>query len=69
MKLKNETYDILKWVVQIVLPALITFIGTVGLALSWGYTDITMTILGAVTVFLGSVLGVSAYTYKKDGDL
>ena len=68
MKLKNETYDILKWIVQILMPAVITLIGTVGLALSWVYTDLAMTMLGAFTVFLGSILGVSSYSYNKDGN-
>lgn len=68
MKLKNETYDILKWVVQVVMPALIAFIGATGGALSWEHTEITMTLLSAATVFLGTTLGISNHNYKKEGE-
>lgn len=63
MKLSNQTYEILKWVVQAVLPALITAIGTIGSALAWEHTEITMTILGAVMAFLGTSLGISSANY------
>lgn len=64
----NKTYDTLKWVVSIVLPALITLIGTVGNSFGWPHTEITMTVIGAVTVFLGTTLGVSNAQYRKDED-
>lgn len=66
MKLTNKTYDVLKWVVQIVLPALIGLIGAVGGSLNWADTEITMTIVSAVTAFLGAILGVSNSNYKKE---
>ena len=64
----NKTYDTLKWVVSIVLPALITLIGTVGNSFGWPHTEITMTVIGAVTVFLGTTLGVSNAQYRKEED-
>lgn len=66
--LDNKTYDALRWVVSIVLPALITLIGTIGNSIGWAQTEITMTIIGAITVFLGTVLGVSNAQYRKDED-
>lgn len=66
MKLSNKTYDIMKWVVQIVLPAFIGLIGAVGGSLNWADTEITMTIVSAVTAFLGAILGVSNSNYKKE---
>lgn len=66
MILKNKYYDILVWVVQIVLPASVGLIGTIGGALNWQYTEITMTIIGAVTTFFGVILGVSNKQYKKE---
>ena len=56
MKLDNKTYDVLKWIAQILLPA----IGTLYFALSkiWGLpfsTEIVGTI-SAVDVFLGALL-------------
>lgn len=66
MIMDNKYYDTLKWIVQVVLPALGVLIGTVGISLGWEQTDLTITILTAVTAFLGSMLGVSNHNYKKD---
>lgn len=68
MNLKNKTYDKLKWIVLTVLPAGAVLISTVGNSLNWQYTEIIVTILNAVTVFLGASLGVSSANYHKSGD-
>lgn len=62
--MQNKTFDVLKNVALIVIPALATFIGVVGKALEWQNTDITVLIVTAVGTFLGTVLGVSNRTYK-----
>lgn len=66
MKMKNSTYDILKWVAQILLPALATlYAALVGV---WGLpygTQIVGTI-SAVDIFLGALLGVSTANYNKE---
>lgn len=69
MKMSNKTYDILKWIAQILLPA----IGTLYFALSkiWGLpfaTEIVGTIT-AVDAFLGALLGISTANYKKLEDV
>lgn len=61
----NKTYDIMKWIAQIVLPA----IGTLYAALAgiWGFPygeQIVGTIL-AVDTFLGAILQISTAQYKK----
>ena len=61
----NKTYDVLKWVAQIVLPA----IGTLYAALAgiWGFPygeQIVGTIL-AVDTFLGALLQISTAQYNK----
>lgn len=66
MKLKNETYDLLKWIVQTFLPAFITLAGVVGQTVDWSYTDTFMTLVGAFTLFLGTLLGISNSNYKKE---
>lgn len=63
----DKAYDILKWVGLIVLPAIATFIGTVGAAAGWGGTDLAVTVVTAVGILLGAVLGVSAATGKPVG--
>lgn len=65
MKLTNKTYDVLKWIAQILLPAL----GTLYFALSkiWGFpyaTEVVGTI-AALDTFLGAVLGISTVEYNK----
>lgn len=66
MKMSNKTYDILKWIAQILLPAL----GTLYFALSkiWGFpfaTEVVGTI-AAIDTFLGAVLGISTANYNKE---
>lgn len=65
MILDNKTYDILKWVAIIVLPAL----GALyfGLAKIWGF-PYGEEIVGTITVidtFLGTLLGISTNNYNK----
>lgn len=64
----NKTYDIVKWVVLTVLPALSVLVGVLGKAYGWGDTDLAVTTLNAVTLFLGAVTGVSALNYNKKED-
>lgn len=66
MKFSNNTYDKLKWVAQILLPALITLYGTVAMALGLPYTDIAVTIIGAFDAFLGTILGISTKKYNDE---
>ena len=66
MKLTNKTYDILKWIVVIVLPAAATLYAALGGI--WGLqlvTEITGTIT-AVDTFLGAVLMISSASYKGE---
>ena len=67
MKMRNETYDILKWVCQLLLPAL----GTLYFALAqlWGfpYAEQIVGTLTAVDAFLGVILKISTDAYNKGG--
>ncbi len=62
----NNTYDKLKWIAMIVIPAVATLVGTVGVSVGWAQTDLAVTIITAVGVFLGTVLGVSNQNYNKN---
>lgn len=64
--MNNKVYDVLKWIALIVMPALSTLVGTIGLAIQWQYTDLTVTILVALGTFLGTILGVSNLNYNKE---
>lgn len=63
--MSNKTYDILKWVAQLVLPALATFMMSLGNIWGIPYADqISLTIM-ALDTFLGAILGISSSNYKK----
>lgn len=67
--MKNKTYDILKYVAQIVLPA----IGTLYFALAsiWGlpYGEEVVGTITALDTFLGALLMLSSNSYnKKEGN-
>ena len=66
MKLSNKTYDTLKWVVLIFLPALVTFITTVGQSFNAEWLFPAVTIMTAFTTFLGTLVGVSSVNYNGD---
>lgn len=63
--MSNKTYDILKWIVITVLPALLTLFGVIGTTLDFSFTDTVITIGTAVITFLGTVLGISSVNYNK----
>ena len=68
MKLSNKTYDILKWIAQILLPAL----GTLYFALAqiWHF-PLAEEIVGTITAvdaFLGVLLGISTKNYYKENE-
>lgn len=65
MKLSEKTYDILKWIAQVFLPAFTTFLGVVLKCLNVPHTDIILTILVAFDTFLGALLGISSMNYYK----
>lgn len=63
--MKDETYDRLQWLFRIVFPKLLVLIGVLGQALSWKYTAVTLTILGAIFTFIGESLGIASDNYNK----
>ena len=66
MKLKDSVYDVLKWVVCIVIPALTT--AYVGLAAVWGwpYAEPIAKTSAIICTLLGAILGISTAQYNKD---
>ena len=63
--MSNKTYDILKWIALVVLPAL----GTLYFALAgiWGlpYGEQIVGTITAIDTFLGALLGISNIKYNK----
>lgn len=64
MTFSNKIYDILKWVTQVLLPAISTLY--VALAQVWGFPlgeEISATLM-AIVLFLGIVLQISSSNYR-----
>lgn len=65
--MSNRTYDVLKWIAQILLPA----IGTLYFALAsiWNlpYGEAIVGTITAIDTFLGCLLGISSANYNKKG--
>lgn len=66
--MSDKTYDILKEIAQIYLPALATLYFT--LASIWGfpYAEQIVGTISAIDVFLGAVLKISTINYLKGDD-
>ena len=68
MLLSNKTYDLLKWVAQIALPAL----GALyfGLAQIWGlpYGEEIVGTITVVDAFLGALLKISTEQYNNNAE-
>jgi hypothetical protein len=66
IKLSNDQYDLLKWIAQILLPAL----GTLYFAIAniWGLPDAEQVVgtITAIDTFLGVLLGISSSVYNKN---
>ena len=66
MKISNETYNILKWIAQYLLPAMGTLYFTV--ASIWGlpYGEQIVGTVTAIDTCLGVLLGISTHMYNKE---
>lgn len=64
--MNNQTYDILKRVALIVIPALATFVNAVGIVWGVPYTTEATATITALGVFLGAVLGISSSNYESE---
>ena len=65
--MSNKTYDILKWIALVVLPALATFY--LGLSNYWNipYPEAISGTITLVDALLGTILGISSVEYSKKG--
>ena len=66
MKLDNKTYDTLKYVALIALPALQVFWLTIGKIWDISYTVEIGATIGAVALLPGTLLGVSTRNYYDE---
>ncbi len=66
--MSNKLYDVLKWIVALVLPAAATFY--TGLSAVWGLPlgDAIPDTLTLLATFLGAILMISSAQYKKKAE-
>ena len=69
MVLNDKVYEILKWLVQILLPACATLYAA--LAGLWGFPFVEQVVgsISAICVFLGACLKISSSNYSGDATL
>lgn len=65
MKMRNETYDILKWIALILLPAVVVFVTTLGEIWGLPYTTQIAATIAAIDTLLGACLQVSSSNYAE----
>lgn len=65
MILPQKAYEVMRWVVAIVIPAILTFYGVLGTALNIPHTDIVIKIGTAFDTMLGTIFLISKYSYDK----
>ena len=65
MKIKNSVYDVLKWIVMIVIPALTA--AYCGLSAIWGfpYAEEVAKTSAVICTLLGALLGISTAEYNR----
>ena len=66
MKFSNKAYDIAKFIAQVVIPALGTFVFALASIFGWNWGDKVVGVLSALDVLLGSVLMISSNQYHKE---
>lgn len=64
--MNDKTYDVLKRVALIIIPALATFVNAAGMVWGLPYTNEITATITAFGVFLGAALGVSSANYEPE---
>lgn len=63
--MSNRTYDFLKWVAQLLLPALATLYFALASIWNLPYGEQIVGTITAIDAFLGIILGISTANYYK----
>ena len=63
--MSDETYNIMKWIVQYILPGLGVLYAIIAGATGLPYAEVVLAVVMAVDWFLGIILGISTKQYNK----
>lgn len=69
MKLNPKVYDTLQWVIRILLPAVAVLYAALSELWSLPKALEVVGTIGAIGLFLGTIMGISSYKYKRDQDV
>lgn len=67
MKIPDKVYDIMKWILLIVVDAFVALFTT--LARTWGWdipVEAIVVTITSISAFLGIILGISTAKYNKE---
>lgn len=68
-KFSNRTYNVIKYVLEVVIPAFIVLYATVGGYWGWSMIEQVVGTIAAVGLFLGIALGISRKQYDPSRDI
>ena len=63
--MSDEVYNIMKWIVQYILPGLGVLYAIIAGATGLPYAEVVLAVVMAVDWFLGIILGISTRQYNK----
>ena len=63
--MSNKTYDVLKWIAQLLLPSLGTLYFAIAGIWELPYAEQVVGTITAIDTFLGVILGISSAQYKN----
>ena len=65
MCLPDKVYDVLKWVVLVVIPACATAYVGLDSVFGWGYGEVVAKVSAIICALIGSIIGISTAQYNK----
>lgn len=65
MILKDKTYDVWKWILFTIVPALNVLIAGLCAIYGWTWGGAVMGTIDLVAAFMGAILGVGSVKYKR----
>jgi hypothetical protein len=65
MCLPDKVYDVLKWIVLVVIPACTTAYVGLDSVFGWGYGDVVAKVSAIICALIGSIIGISTAQYNK----
>lgn len=68
MSLNNKSYDMLKWFVLIVLPAVSVLVQGLGDLYGYSSSEVYVSTINLFTVFVGTILQISSKKYHDGGN-